>query len=101
MLTAALGDNGRAVIVGETTFGKGIVQNIVRLRDNTGVAVTTSAYNTPDGRSINKVGIKVDPSRSLACEPLDTLDSCVAGHEDVFAPPKQPQVVAVQQEQQA
>ena len=84
VLTAALGQNGRAVVVGETTFGKGIVQNIVRLRDNTGVAVTTSAYLTPTGKSINKIGIS--PDRPLACEPLDSIESCLAGHEDVLAP---------------
>jgi carboxyl-terminal processing protease len=83
VLTAALRENDRAVIVGENTFGKGIVQNIVRLRENTGVAVTTSVYNTPSGKSINKIGIK--PDRNLDCGPLEVFDKCLLGHEDAFA----------------
>jgi carboxyl-terminal processing protease len=57
VLTAALRDNGRAVVWGEPTFGKGIVQTVVSIRGSTGVAVTTSAYLTPSGSSINKVPI--------------------------------------------
>jgi C-terminal processing protease CtpA/Prc len=48
------------VIVGETTFGKGLIQTIVELSDGSGVAVTVARYQTPDGTDINKTGIRPD-----------------------------------------
>lgn len=56
MLAGALKDNGRARIVGERTFGKGLIQTIVELTDGSGVAVTVARYQTPAGTDINKVG---------------------------------------------
>lgn len=55
MLAGALKDNGRARIVGERTFGKGLIQTIVELSDGSGVAVTVARYQTPAGTDINKV----------------------------------------------
>lgn len=55
MLTGALKDNKRATVVGEQTFGKGIIQTIVPLSDGSAVAVTVAAYQTPNQVSINKV----------------------------------------------
>lgn len=61
VMTAALKDNGRATIVGEQTFGKGIIQTIRQLsNDNGGVAVTVARYETPLHNDINKQGIPVD-----------------------------------------
>lgn len=61
VLTAALKENKRATVVGEQTFGKGIVQTIRQLSDNNGgVAVTIARYETPEHHDINKEGIKVD-----------------------------------------
>jgi len=60
VLTGALQDNKRAVVVGEQTFGKGIIQTIVPLSDGSAVAVTVAAYQTPNEVSINKVGITPD-----------------------------------------
>ena len=62
MLAGALRDNGRGKIVGETTFGKGLIQTIVELSDGSGVAVTVARYQTPDGTDINKRGIQPDIS---------------------------------------
>ena len=56
VLAGALKDNGRARIVGERTFGKGLIQTIVELTDGSGVAVTVARYQTPAGTDINKVG---------------------------------------------
>jgi len=61
VMTAALKENQRATIVGEKTFGKGIIQTIRQLGyDNGGVAVTVARYETPLHNNINKLGIAVD-----------------------------------------
>ena len=54
ILSGALQDHDRAVIVGEPTFGKGLVQNVMPLREGTALALTTAFYYTPSGRSIQK-----------------------------------------------
>ena len=56
ILAAALSDNGRAVLIGETTFGKGSVQQ-VRALGKDGFKLTMSKYYTPKDVNINKVGI--------------------------------------------
>ncbi len=56
----ALKDNGRAVLVGETTFGKGLVQKVYSMPNSTGMNLTISRYLTPNGTDIHKVGIKPD-----------------------------------------
>lgn len=60
IVSGALQDNKRAVIVGTTTFGKGLVQSVRELGDGSGMAVTIAKYLTPDGRDINKHGIDPD-----------------------------------------
>lgn len=60
IFTAALQDYGKAVIVGETTFGKGIVQIIVPLSDGSAVKMTTSKYYTPKGVCIHEIGVVPD-----------------------------------------
>ena len=57
ILTAALVDNGKAIAVGETSFGKGLVQSVKGLKDGTGYKLTTAQYFTPNGDYINKKGI--------------------------------------------
>lgn len=53
-------DYKNAVLVGTETFGKGIVQNVYKLRDNTFIKFTASKYFTPNGRNFDKNGIKPD-----------------------------------------
>jgi len=60
VLTAALKDYERAAIVGETSFGKGIVQTIFMLPDHSGMSVTTAQYFSPKGNQIHKIGIEPD-----------------------------------------
>ena len=60
ILSGALQDNGRAVLVGTKTFGKGLVQSVRRLGDGSGLAVTIAKYLTPSGRDIHKEGIAPD-----------------------------------------
>lgn len=54
ILSGALQDHDRATIVGEPTFGKGLVQNVMPLSEGTALALTTAFYYTPSGRSIQK-----------------------------------------------
>ena len=54
ILAGALQDHDRAVIIGEPSFGKGLVQNVFPLSGNTAMALTTAFYYTPSGRSIQK-----------------------------------------------
>jgi carboxyl-terminal processing protease len=60
ILAGALQDNGRAQLVGETTFGKGLIQSLFELSDGSGLAVTIAKYETPNHHDINKLGIKPD-----------------------------------------
>jgi carboxyl-terminal processing protease len=54
IVSGALQDHDRALVVGETTFGKGLVQTVYPLSDNTGLALTTYHYYTPSGRLIQR-----------------------------------------------
>ncbi|MFC6644862.1 S41 family peptidase [Granulicella cerasi] len=54
ILSGALQDHDRALIVGETTFGKGLVQTVFPISENTGLALTTYHYFTPSGRLIQR-----------------------------------------------
>lgn len=60
ILSGALKDYKKAKLVGKKTFGKGLVQRIVPLPNQTGVNVTIARYLTPNGTDINKLGIKPD-----------------------------------------
>ena len=60
ILSAALRDNGRAKLIGETTFGKGIVQGIFPLPGGSGMNCTIARYLTPKHVSLNKIGIEPD-----------------------------------------
>jgi carboxyl-terminal processing protease len=60
IVAGALQDYGRATLVGDTTFGKGLVQSIEPLSNGGAVKVTTAVYLTPKGRDINKTGITPD-----------------------------------------
>lgn len=54
IVSGALQDHDRALIVGENTFGKGLVQTVYPLNENTGLALTTAKYYTPSGRLIQR-----------------------------------------------
>ena len=60
ILSGALQDNQRAVLVGQKTFGKGLVQSVRGLSDGSGMTVTIAKYLTPSGRDIHKHGIDPD-----------------------------------------
>lgn len=68
IVAGALQDHGRAVIVGQKTFGKASVQNVIELPDGSALKLTTARYYTPSGRSIQAEGITPDVT-------IDQLDS--------------------------
>lgn len=60
IFAGALKDYNYATLVGKTTYGKGIVQNIIRLSDGDAIKITTAKYFTPNGNDIHKVGVVPD-----------------------------------------
>ena len=60
ILSGALKDYHKATLVGRKTFGKGLVQKVIPLPNQTGLNVTIARYLTPNGTDINKLGIKPD-----------------------------------------
>jgi carboxyl-terminal processing protease len=66
ILSGALQDNNRAVLVGQKTFGKGLVQSVRGLSDGSGMTVTIAKYLTPRGRDIHKYGIDPDVSAKMS-----------------------------------
>jgi len=73
ILAGALHDNHRALLVGEKTFGKGLIQSVFDLSDGSGLVVTIAKYETPDRTDINKLGIQPDKIVPLNQITLDQL----------------------------
>ena len=71
IFAGAVQDHEVGTIVGITTYGKGVVQELRQLSDGSAVKLTVSNYYTPNGNSINKVGIKPDVEVKLASELLN------------------------------
>ena len=68
ILVGALQDNERATIVGTKTYGKGVIQEVDRLNDGSGLKITIEEYYTPNKNEINKVGIEPDEEIDLSNE---------------------------------
>jgi carboxyl-terminal processing protease len=66
ILSGALQDNNRAILVGQKTFGKGLVQSVRGLSDGSGMTVTIAKYLTPSGRDIHKYGIQPNITAKLS-----------------------------------
>ncbi len=70
ILAGALQDNNRSQLLGNRTFGKGLIQTLTNLSDGSGLAVTVASYLTPSGRDIQNSGIEPDKYLELP-EPLN------------------------------
>ena len=68
IFAAAVQDTGRGVVVGEVTYGKGVVQTLYSFPEGDGVQLTTAVYYTPSGRSIHGQGVTPDIEVSLAAD---------------------------------
>ena len=82
ILAGALKDYDRADVIGETSFGKGIVQNVFPFSDGSGMSMTVSKYYTPKGTSIHGVGVKPDYEVKLPDEYKDSIVSDIPENED-------------------
>jgi carboxyl-terminal processing protease len=69
ILAGALQDNDRALLVGEKTFGKGLIQSLFELPDGAGLAITVAKYETPSHKDIHKLGIQ--PDRIVPQQPIN------------------------------
>tara|TARA_Y100001970_G_C14254607_1_gene874317 strand:+ start:3447 stop:4700 length:1254 start_codon:yes stop_codon:yes gene_type:complete len=65
ILAAALKDNKRSQLIGETTFGKGLIQSLKNLSDSSGLAITIASYLTPTGKAIQGEGILPDKTLDI------------------------------------
>lgn len=65
ILAGALKDHGKATIVGEKTYGKGVIQQLLTLPDGSGLKITSEEYLTPNKTKINGIGIEPDEQISL------------------------------------
>ena len=74
IFSGAMKDNHRAILVGEQSFGKGLVQEINKLPDNAGVNITIQRYLTPSGADINKKGITPNVVVELTEENIKNKD---------------------------
>ncbi|MEO0394750.1 MAG: S41 family peptidase [Cyanobacteria bacterium P01_A01_bin.137] len=75
IVTGALADNDRAIVVGSPTFGKALVQSLHGLSDGSGIAVTVAHYYTPNGTDISSKGITPDIQVDLSSDERSTLTS--------------------------
>ena len=73
ILAGALQDYGKAKIVGVTTYGKGVIQQLLSLPDNSGLKITCAEYLTPNRNKINKVGVKPDVEVKLPEDITNTI----------------------------
>ncbi len=73
IVAGALQDYGKAIIVGEKTYGKGVVQNLYDLSGATVLKVTTAEWYTPNDRSINKTGITPDIEVERTYEDINAM----------------------------
>ncbi|AFY31324.1 carboxyl-terminal processing protease CtpB [Calothrix sp. PCC 7507] len=87
ILTGALKDNKRAVVVGSQTFGKALVQSVHELADGSGLAVTIAHYYTPKGTDINHKGIAPDIKLDLT----EAQERQLASNPDLVGTPNDPQ----------
>ncbi|MEH2451192.1 carboxyl-terminal processing protease CtpB [Nostoc sp.] len=87
ILTGALKDNKRAVVVGGQTFGKALVQSVHKLADGSGLAVTIAHYYTPAGTDINHKGITPDIKLDLT----EAQERQLASNPDLIGTKSDPQ----------
>ena len=71
IVAGALKDYGKATIIGETTYGKGVVQQLVNLSSGTMLKVTTAHWYTPNGNTINGTGITPDKEVTRSYEDIN------------------------------
>jgi carboxyl-terminal processing protease len=96
IVAGALQDQGRAVILGKQTFGKGSVQSIMPLEDGSAIRLTTARYYTPNGHSIQAKGVVPDiivkqemPAKEKEKEGHIIREKDLEGHIEAEEPPEE------------
>ncbi len=97
IMAGALKDLNRAILVGETTFGKGSVQTVQPLGNGVGLRLTMAKYYTPDKKSIHGVGISPDISVPVTDEEARRVD--LAQEKRPLTPEEQAEVAKAQDRQ--
>lgn len=82
IFAGALQDHGKAILVGEKTYGKGVIQEMVPLSDGTGYKLTIEQYQTPNGHNINKKGLTPDINVKLKLKKDDETNQYSLKKED-------------------
>lgn len=83
VFTGALKDYGKATVVGTTSYGKGIVQNVYPFYDGSGISLTSSKYYTPNSICIHEIGIEPDVVVEMPKEYENMYASMIEHEEDV------------------
>ena len=66
ILAGSLQDNGRSILMGEQTYGKGLIQSLKSLGEDSGIAITVASYLTPNGNNIQGQGMTPDKLLDLS-----------------------------------
>ena len=74
ILAGALKDLGKATIVGTKTYGKGVIQQILTVKDGSGIKLTVEEYQTPNRNKINKIGIEPNETVELPSDVESVLN---------------------------
>ena len=84
-MAGALGVSGRAKLVGEKSYGKGSVQTVFGLEDESGLRLTTAMYYLPDGSTIHENGI--EPDVAIICDEETEAKLRDQRHQNAFTDP--------------
>lgn len=85
VFAGAMQDYEKAVLLGTTTFGKGIVQGVFDLSDGTAIKLTTSKYYTPKGRNIHGTGLEPDQKVALSDKTVKLKETGLTVDNQVYA----------------
>ena len=88
IVAGSLQDYKRAALIGETSFGKGSVQSVIPITDDTALRLTTAKYYTPSERIIHEVGIKPDVEVPISMKAADKLLYQMISYPGIVHPAK-------------
>lgn len=88
IVTGALQENGRAIVIGSKTYGKGSVQTVIPLMDKSALRLTTAYFYTPRGQQLSNNGI--DPDIKVALSREDDIELRQQLPDDRDAPEEEP-----------
>ena len=84
VLAGAIKENQRGQLIGQQTFGKGVVQSLEKLGDGAGLLITVAQYLTPTGENIHKKGISPDQKIASSLKAPATADELQPQKDEVY-----------------